>query len=117
MKVAEVASWHIGHAEIPSMLGYVAVLRIKACMAAVASGPRFSIRSHMLGQQLVLMAISVTKVALGEHLAIVIDLSPVFFYDRIFQCLLTSIIFPFQHFFSIIANPQLVLQEVAFSDQ
>ena len=70
MKVAEVASWHIRHAEIPSMLG--CVLR-KACMAAVASGPRSSIRSHMLGQ-LVLVAMSATKVALGEHLAVVIDL-------------------------------------------
>ena len=72
MKVVEVASWHFGHAETPSMLGCVAILR-KACMAAVASGPRSSIRSHMLGQ-LVLVAMSATKVALGEHLAIVIDL-------------------------------------------
>ena len=68
MKVAEVASWHIGHAEIPLMLGCVAILR-KACMAAMASGPRSSIRSHMLGQ-LVLVAMSAIKVALVEHLAV-----------------------------------------------
>ena len=70
MKVAEVASWHIGHAEIPSMLGCVAILR-KVCMVAVASGPQSSIRSHVLGQ-LVLVTMSATKVALGEHLAVVI---------------------------------------------
>ena len=39
MTVVEVASLHIGHAETPSMLGCVAILR-KACMAAVASGPQ-----------------------------------------------------------------------------
>ena len=71
MNTDEVDSWHVGHEEIPSMLGCVAILR-SACIAAVPSGPRSSIRSQMLSQ-LVLVAISATKVPLGEHLALEMD--------------------------------------------
>ena len=65
MNTDEVDSWHAGHEEIPSLLGFVAILR-SACIAAVPSGPHSSTRSHMLSQ-LVLVAISAAKVPLGEH--------------------------------------------------